>query len=181
MVEYYTKVATVTIDYELIRIRTGASVGRGTATSGKTAGMPNTDRSKLPTDTSVIATARGKTVKKIISDMVPTKRTLSLKLAKTDSTDPNIKTAMNEAKKLANAKDYANAAAAYGKIYAQSKDFAAGYNQAVMTEVAEGTDKAVVLMEAVAKSSNNQEAWSMLNEMRQRNSANQRAAEQMQR
>lgn len=181
MVEYYTKVATVTIDYELIRIRTGASVGRGTATSGKTAGMSNTDRSKLPTDTSVIATARGKTVKKIISDMVPTKRTLSLKLAKTDSTDPNVKTAMNEAKKLANAKDYANAAAAYGKIYAQSKDFAAGYNQAVMTEVAEGTDKAVVLMEAVAKSSNNQEAWSMLNEMRQRNSANQRAAEQMQR
>lgn len=180
MVENYTKVAIVNVDYELIRVRTGASVGRGTATSGKTPGMPNMDRSKLPSDASVIASARSKTVKKIISDMVPTRRTLSLKLAKTDSTDPNVKTAMNEAKKLASAKDYANAAAAYGKIYAQTKDFAAGYNQAVMTEVAQGTDKAVVLMEEVAKSSNNQEAWSMLNEMRQRNSANQRAAEQMQ-
>lgn len=180
MVENYTKVAIVNVDYELIRVRTGASVGRGTATSGKTPGMPNMDRSKLPSDASVIASARSKTVKKIISDMVPTRRTLSLKLAKTDSTDPNVKTAMNEAKKLVNAKDYANAATAYGKIYAQSKDFAAGYNQAVMTEVAQGTDKAVVLMEEVAKSSNNQEAWSMLNEMRQRNSANQRAAEQMQ-
>lgn len=180
IVDMYTKVAMVNIDYELIRVRTGASVGRDTATSGKTIGMPNTDRSKLPTDASVIASARGKTTKKIIGDMVPAKRTLSLKLAKTDNTDPNVKTAMNEAKKLVSAKDYANAAAAYGKIYAQSKDFAAGYNQAVMTEVAEGTDKAVVLMEEVAKSSNKPEAQSMLNEMRRRNSANQRAAEQMQ-
>lgn len=179
MVDVYTKVATVTVDYELIRIRNGASVGRGTATSGKTGSMSSTNRSQLPTDSSIIATARGKTIKKIISDMVPTERTLSLKLAKTDSTDPNVKTAMNEAKKLVSAKNYAGAADAYGKIYAQSKDFAAGYNQAVMTEVAQGTDKAVVLMEAVAKSSNNQEAWSMLNEMRQRNSANQRSAEQM--
>ena len=111
--------------------------------------------------------------------MIPTERTLSVKLIKSNSKDKEVKNAMNEAKKLVSEKDYAGAAEAYGNLYAKTKDFAAGYNQAVLTEAAQGTDKAVVLMEALAASSGEPQAQSMLAEMQRRNAANQQSAEQL--
>ncbi|MDR1466235.1 MAG: hypothetical protein LBI40_01240, partial [Treponema sp.] len=59
------------------------------------------------------------------------------------------------------------------------KTFASGYNQAVLTEVAQGVDKAVELIEALAKSTNNPMAQSMLRDMQHRNASNQRAAQQL--
>lgn len=173
----YGKLASATLSYELIRFD-NSLVGSGAA-QGSARSSYYEKTSDLPSDASLISSAKKSLFKKIISDMVPTERNLSVQLAKSDNKDKEFKTAMNEAKKLVSAKDYAGAADAYGKIYAETKDFAAGYNQAVLTEATVGVDKAVILMEALAASSGKQEAQSMLNEMRQRNLANQRSAEQL--
>jgi threonine synthase len=77
-------------------------------------------------------------------------------------------------------KDYKGAAAASGNIYAKYKNFAAGYNQAVLTEATEGTAKAVGLMESLAKAfPDNAEAQSTLKGMQSRNASNQAAAAQL--
>ena len=110
--------------------------------------------------------------------MIPTEKTVSVVLEKSDSKDKEVKSAMSEAKKLVGEKDYAAAAESYGKIYAQSKDFAAGYNQAVLTEVAKNTDEAIVLMQALVKNSGNPKAQTMLKEMEIRSAKNKKSAEQ---
>lgn len=176
-VETYRRTAAVNIAYEAIRPN-GTSIG-----SGDASGSANTayveDKSKLTASSTLISTAMKKPLEKIISDMVPTEHTLSVKLAQSDNKDKEFKAAMNAAKKLVSAKDYLNAAAEYGKLYEKTKDFAAGYNQAVLTEVAQGTDKALVLMEELAKNSGNPQAQSMLTEMQKRDKANKQSAEQM--
>jgi len=111
--------------------------------------------------------------------MVPTERTVNVVLEKSDSKDQEVKTAMREAKKLVDAKNYAAAANSYGKIYAETKDFAAGYNQAIITEVAKNTDEAIVLMQALAVSSKNTKAQTMLKEMNNRSAKNKQSAEQV--
>lgn len=171
------KVVSISIDYKLVRF--DESFIGGGQVLGRAQSVYEEDRSRLPSDASLISSAKKQPIKKIISDMVPTERRLSVKLVKSDSKDKEFKNAMNEAKKLVSSKDYAYAAEAYGKLYAQTKDFAAGYNQAVLTEAAYGTDKAVVLMEALAASSRNPQAQSMLAEMQRRNAANQQSAEQL--
>lgn len=176
-VQTYCKVATATVAYKAVRFD-GIPIGSGKA-SGSASTSYYEDRSKLTDSSSLINSAMKKPLQDIISDMVPTKRTLSVQLAKSNNKDKEFKVSMSEAQKLVKKEKYSAAADAYGKIYAQTKDFAAGYNQAVITEVAYGTSKAVVLMEALAKTSGNPEAQSMLKKMQVRNAANQRAAEQL--
>ena len=146
--------------YTLIRTHDGTTIGSGETTGSAQSGYEE-NQSKL-NDATLISSAKNQPIQKLVSDMVPTQRTLSINLVKSDTQDKDVKTALNEANKLVKAKDYANAADAYGKIYASTKDFAAGYNQAVLTEVALGTDKAVLLMEELAKASDRDEAKSML-------------------
>lgn len=176
-VQTYCKVATVTVAYKAVRFD-GTPIGSGKA-SGSASTSYYEDRSKLTDSSSLVNSAMKKPLQDIISDMVPTKRTLSVQLAKSNNKDKEFKASMNEAQKLVKKEKYIAAADAYGKIYAQTKDFAAGYNQAVITEVAYGTSKAVVLMEALAKTSGNPEAQNMLRKMQIRNAANQKAAEQL--
>lgn len=176
-VQTYRKVATATVAYKVVR-PDGTPIGSGES-SGSAQTSYYEDRSKLTDSSSLVNSAMKKPLQDIISDMVPTERTLSVLLAKSDSKDKEFKASMNEAQKLVKEKNYGAAADAYGEIYAQTKDFAAGYNQAVITEVAYGTSKAVVLMEALAESSGNPEAQNMLKEMQVRNAANQMAAEQL--
>lgn len=177
-VENFTKHATFAMDYNLVGTRDGSVRGTGDAT-GTAKSSSTTDRTRIQDDSSLISEAKKQPIKKLISDLVPTQQTLSVKLLKSDSQDKDVKAAMSEANKFVKSKDYAAAADAYGKIYADSKDFAAGYNQAVLTEVADGTEPALALMEALAKVSDRQEVHAMLDEMQKRNSANKRAAEQL--
>ena len=174
----YQKVLSVNLVYNITDAKDGAKIGSGSA-KGEYKTDYNENQSQLTATSKLVSLALGTPLKKVISDLVPTRHSLSVKLVKSDTQDKDVKNALNEANKLVKSKDYAGAAEAFGKIYAQSKDFAAGYNQAVLTEVALGADKAVVLMEEVAKTSDREEAKRMLAEMKQRNAANQRAAEQM--
>lgn len=174
----YRKVVSVTVSYRLTNTENGALIGNGSA-SGEARSDYAEDMTKLPATSTLVSRALKQPIQKLISDMIPTERTLSVKLIKSDTTDANTKSALSDANKLVKAKEYGKAADAYGKIYADTKDFAAGYNQAVLTEVARGTDKAVTLMEALAKASGRNEAKTMLDQMQRRNAANQRSAEQL--
>ena len=178
-VTQYRQIISVNIAYTLMRTHDGINIGSGEASGSAQSDFKDNLAELEQQRASRVSSAKKQPVRKLISDMIPTQRTLSVKLAKSDTQDKDVKNALNEANKLVKSKDYAGAAEAFGKIYAQSKDFAAGYNQAVLTEVALGTDKAVVLMEEVEKTSNREEAKRMLSEMKRRNAANQRAAEQM--
>ena len=172
----YCRTADVTAAYEVDNL-SGEVIGDGRQSGSSSSGY-NEDRKALTSTASLIDSAKKKILPKVISDLIPTEKTVSVVLEKSDSKDQGVKTAMSEAKKLVGEKDYAAAAESYGKIYAQSKDFAAGYNQAILTEVAKNTDEAIVLMQALVKSNGNPKAQTMLKEMEIRSAKNKKSAEQ---
>lgn len=176
-VTVYDRSVTVNIDYRVERARNGSLIGEGTksATSDKSS---NSDRSQLSASADLVAKAIDGPLDEFTGEIVPTQRSLSLTLAK-ESDNREAKKEMSAAEKLVKAKNYTDAAAAYGTIYAKYKNFAAGYNHAVLTEVSAGTEAAIGLMEALAKESNNPAAQDTLEGMQSRNTANQRAAVQL--
>jgi hypothetical protein len=172
----YDRTITLNIGYQVVRTRDGSPIGQGTKSA--TAKDSNEDRSKVADPSTLEAKIINKPLAELTSEMVPTERTLSLKLAK-EKENKEAQKEMGGADKLAKAKDYKAAAEAYGKIYAQHKNFAAGYNQALLTEAAEGVEAAVGLMEDLAQKTGNATAQAMLAEMRQRLAANKKSAEQL--
>ncbi|MDR3356591.1 MAG: OB-fold putative lipoprotein [Spirochaetaceae bacterium] len=177
-VTVYDRSVSVSVSYSVVKTPDSVSIGQGekTATSPKSS---NRDPSQLPAVSDLAARTINEPLGQIAAEMVPTSRSLSIKLEKSDSKDKAVKTAISEAQKLVKANKYADAAAAYGKIYAEYQDFASGYNEAVLTEVTQGTEAGIASMEALAKSTNNAKARDMLREMQTRNEANQKAAEQL--
>ncbi len=175
-VTVYRKIADVIAKYNIEKL-SGEVIGSGRQSENSSSGY-HEDKNELNSSEGLILSAKRKILPKVISDMIPTSKTVSVILEKSDSKDKAVKTAMSEAKKLVDAKNYVAAAESYGKIYTQSKDFAAGYNQAIITEVAKNTDEAIVLMQALAKSSENPKAKTMLNEMEVRSAKNKKSAEQ---
>lgn len=173
----YRRVADVTAGYQIENL-SGKVIGKGNYSQGQSTSYYE-NRDEMPNVSTLVETAKRKILPNIISDMVPTERTVNVVLEKSDSKDQSVKAAMKEAKKLVDAKNYAAAANAYGKIYAETKDFAAGYNQAILTEVAKNTDEAIVLMQALAVSSKNTKAQTMLKEMNNRSAKNKQSAEQV--
>lgn len=173
----YRRVADVTAGFKVENL-SGKVIGKGNYSQGQSTSYYE-NRDEMPNVSTLVETAKRKILPNIISDMVPTERTVNVVLEKSDSKDQSVKAAMKEAKKLVDAKNYAAAANAYGKIYAETKDFAAGYNQAILTEVAKNTDEAIVLMQALAVSSKNTKAQTMLKEMNNRSAKNKQSAEQV--
>lgn len=173
----YRRVADVTAGYQIKNL-SGKVIGKGNYSQGQSTSYYE-NRDEMPNVSTLVETAKRKILPNIISDMVPTERTVNVVLEKSDSKDQSVKAAMKEAKKLVDAKKYVAAANAYGKIYAETKDFAAGYNQAILTEVAKNTDEAIVLMQALAVSSKNTKAQTMLKEMNNRSAKNKQSAEQV--
>jgi hypothetical protein len=112
-----------------------------------------------------------------MSEIVPTERTITLTLAQ-EADNKDAKKEMAPADDLVKAGNYADAAAAYGRVYAQYKNFAAGYNQALLTELSSGVGAAIELMEALSKETGNSMAQDALKGMQNRNAANQSAAAQ---
>lgn len=176
-VQIYRRVALATVAYRLTR-RDGSLIGSGES-SGRAQTSYYESRSNLPNSSDLIDSAMKKPLKEIVSDMIPTERTLSLRLAKSKSKDKKLKVSMKEAQILVKEKNYSAAADAYGEIYKRTKDFAAGYNQAIITEAAYGTSEAITLMETLVKDSGNPDAQNMLKAMLARDAANQVSAEQM--
>jgi hypothetical protein len=172
----YDRTITLNIGYQVIRTRDGSPIGQGAKSA--TAKDSNEDRSKVAEPSTLEAKIINQPLAELTSEMVPTERTLSLKLEK-EKENKEAKKEMGGADKLAKAKDYKAAAEAYGKIYAQYKNFAAGYNQALLTEAAEGVEAAVGLMEDLAQKTSNATAQAMLAEMRKRLAANKKSAEQL--
>jgi hypothetical protein len=177
-VTVYDRSVTVSVSYSVVKTPDSVPIGQGekTATSPKSS---NKDSSQLPAASDLAAKTITEPLGQIAAEMVPTLRSLSIKLEKSDSKDKAVKTATSEAQKLVKAGKYADAAAAYGKIYAEYQDFASGYNEAVLTEVTQGAEAGIASIEALAKSTNNAKALDMLRQMQARNAANQKAAEQL--
>jgi hypothetical protein len=196
----YERRAAVNMSYRVERSRDGSLIGEGTE-SGTTEDS-NEDSSKLDTPAELAASSIYKALSGFTDEIVPTQSSTSITLAK-ESENKEAKKEMRAAEKLVkgkmkfpvpflgrsnsstqtsaaeNSKNYADAAAAYGKIYAKYKNFAAGYNQAVLTEASAGTAAAIVLMETLAKETGNIEAQRALAGMQSRNASNQRAAAQL--
>jgi len=175
-VTIYERSITVAINYQIVRTRNGSLIGRGVKTGS--ANTSSEDRSKLTSASELEKKAISKPLQELASEVVPTERTMKLTLAKPD--DNNAKKDMGTAEKLVKNKDYAAAAAAYGDIYAQYGNFAAGYNHAIVTEASQGTEKAMEMMTAlVQKFSDNSTAQKTLGEMQQRDAANKQSAQQL--
>lgn len=176
-VTYYSRVAKLDINYIMMRSRDFTIIGQGvkSATSNK---YTNEDSSQLPSSSDLYSRLLGRPLLDVVGEFVPVERTISITLLKEEK-NKDAKKEMGAAEKLVNAKNYKDAAVSYGNIYAKYKNFAAGYNNAVLTEVAEGTAAAVGLMEALANQTNENQALTTLAEMKSRNEANQRASQQL--
>jgi uncharacterized lipoprotein YajG len=167
---------TTDIGYQVVRARDSSLIGEGKKSA--TSKNSNADRSKLPASADLVTKTIDEALNQFIRDTAPQQREISITLAE-ESDNKEAQKEMDEAEKLVDAKNYADAAAAYGKIYGKYKNFAAGYNHAVLTEVAEGTAAAVGLMEALFKETGNPAARSTLEGMQSRNASNQRVAAQL--
>jgi hypothetical protein len=174
-VTVYDRSVTVDVDYQVMHARDASLIGEGTKSG--TSKSSNSDSSKVDASAVLAARAINGPLNEFASEIVPTQRSISITLAKSDNKEA--KKEMADAEKLAKKGNYTDAAAAYGEIYAKYKNFAAGYNQAVLTEVAVGTEAAVGMMEALSKETENPVAQSTLEGMQSRNAANQRAAAQL--
>ena len=173
----FERTVTVTLDYQIVRARNSSVIGQGTktATSSKST---NEDRTKLTAASQLEANTIDRPLQEFINEIVPATRTIKLTLVKPDN--DNAKKEMGEAEKFAKNRDYTSAAAAYGAIYAEYGNFAAGYNQAILTEASQGTVEAIALMLAlIQKFDDNPTAQNTLSEMQRRNAANQQAAQQL--
>jgi hypothetical protein len=175
-VPIYDLEVTVHISYQVVRARDSSLIGEGTKSA--TNKSSNENQSNLPDPADLATRTMNGPLNEFTSEIVPTERSLSITLAK-ESDNKDAKKEMSAAEKLAKAKNYADAATAFGSIYARHKNFAAGYNQAVLTEVAAGTEEALGLMEALAKATGNSLAQSTLEDMQSRNTSNQMAAAQL--
>jgi len=178
-VTIYERTVATTIAYQIVRALNGSTIGQGTktATSSKSS---SEDPAKLASASQLESNIIGKPLQEFANEIVPVKRSINLTLAKSD--DNRAKNEMSEAEKLAKSKDYTGAAAAYGKIYAQYGNFAAGYNQSILTEASDGTGKAIELMTAlIQKFNDNSTAKNTLAEMQRREMANQQSAQQLSR
>jgi hypothetical protein len=173
----FTRTVTIDVTYQVVRARDLSPIGQGTK-SASAEDDNYESQSKLSSASDIAAQIFNKPLEEVVGEMIPTQRSLTITLEK-EKSDKQAKKAMGDADKLVKAKDYKAAAEAYGRVYAQHKNFAAGYNQAVLTEAADGVEPAVKLMEALAKASGNATAQSALTGMRQRLAANQKAAEQL--
>jgi hypothetical protein len=175
-VPIYDLEVTVHLGYRVVRSRDSSLIGEGTKSA--TNKSSNENQSNLPDPATLATRTMNRPLDEFTSEIVPTERSLSITLAK-ESDNKDAKKEMSAVEKLVKAKNYADAAAAFGSIYARHKNFAAGYNQAVLTEVAAGTEEALGLMEALAKATGNSLAQSALAGMRSRNTSNQMAAAQL--
>jgi hypothetical protein len=174
-VTVFDRRVTTDISYQVARTRDRSLIGEGTKSAKLE--FSNEAQSKLPDINETIARTINGALSEFTSEIVPTQRSISLTLAKADSKEA--KKEMSGADKLVKAKNYTDAAAAYGEIYAKYKNFAAGYNQAVLTEVTVGTEAALGLMEALYKETSNPIARSTLEGMQSRNVSNKMAAAQL--
>jgi len=175
----YERSVSITLNYKIVRARNGSTIAHGikTATSSKSS---SENPSNLATVSQLEAKTIGKPLQELANEIVPVQHTISLTLAKPD--DNNAKNDMKAAEKMAKSKNYADAAAAYGAIYSQYGNFAAGYNQALLTEASENTAKGIELMTAlVQKFSDNPTAQNTLADMRRREAANQQSLQQLSR
>jgi hypothetical protein len=176
-VTVYTRNVTVDITYQIVRTRDSSNIGNGVK-SARTKSPSSYDQSKLPAPADLAAKISNKPLSEFISEIVPTQRSISVTLAK-EKNNKDAKKAMSAAQKLVKEKKYADAASAYGKIYAEYKNFAAGYNHALLTEAAMDIESAITLMEALFKETGNRDAQSALTGMQRRNASNQNSAEQL--
>jgi hypothetical protein len=174
-VTYYDLTVTTKVDYQVLRAQNYSLIGEGTKSASHK--WSDRDRSKLDPST-LAAELINEPLQAMVGEMIPTQRSISLTLEK-EKTDKQAKKEMGEADKLVKAKDYKAAAEAYGSIYGRYQNFAAGYNQALLTEVADGVEAAVVLMEALSNATGNSTAQNALAGMQQRMTANQKSAEQL--
>jgi len=180
-VRYNDRTGVLNINYQIARTRDGSVIGQGT----KSATSPKyTDQggSTIPSSSEIESRIIDKPLVELAGEMVPVEQTVNVPLAKEEK-NKEAKKEMSEAEKLivnkSGVKNYIAAAEAYGNIYAKYKNFAAGYNQAVLTEGTAGTATAIKLMEAlVIQHPDENLALTTLSEMRQRNEANQQARQQ---
>ncbi|GHV83883.1 hypothetical protein AGMMS50212_12230 [Spirochaetia bacterium] len=83
--------------------------------------------------------------KAMLHDFMPWTENTKQKLAQDKTGDPRMK----EAQKLSASKKYADALSIYNTVYAETGNFAAAYNEAILTEVQGDVPKALALMEAI--------------------------------
>jgi len=176
-VTVYDRAAAVNINYQILRTRDSSLIGEGvkTATSRK---YSNEDRSQLPDPTNLARSTMEIPLAEFVREIVPTQRTIPVTLVK-ESENKNAKKEMRAAESLVKEGKYAEASVEFGRIYASYRNFAAGYNQAVLTEATEGTETALGLMQALFQATSNPLAQTTLSEMQRRNAANQQAANQL--
>lgn len=180
----YQRTANVQLNYQVWNTRSISIIGQGGKTSYHETPFTIYDGgTSPPTNDQMTVTALNKgSLSEAIGEIIPMQRTLKITLAK-ETENKTAQKEMSAAEKLVKSKDYEGAVAAYSEIYTTHKNFAAGYNQAVITEAipSKGTVEALKLMEALFKETNDPMAQTALSDMQRRNEANQRAASQLSR
>jgi hypothetical protein len=176
----YTREVKAGVSYQIESTKDGSIIGQGNYSNSATRSSEN--RSNLPSGDEMAQPIINAAVHEVVGDIIPTKASMQITLAE-EKDNKAAKTEMKPVADMVKQGKYADAAAAYGQIYAKYANFAAGYNQAVLTEAVSGVEPAMKLMEAVSeKASNPQDkskAENVLAGMQSRSAADKQSAAQL--
>jgi hypothetical protein len=177
----YDRKLTLNFSYKITRTRDNSIVRGGSETKSQVLTDSDENKANLTDSFELVQRAIKSTLGKVASDVAPTTRTVNrtlAKLTKEEAKNKELKQQMSDADKRVKARDYEAAIAMYGSIYAGGT-FAAGYNQAVLTEATDGVDAAIVLMSDLVQKTKNPQAVSMLASLKSAKSGAQTAAAQV--
>ncbi|GHV88770.1 hypothetical protein AGMMS50267_11300 [Spirochaetia bacterium] len=161
----YSRTVTVEFTYQLLNAGDRSIIGYGT----KGAEARSTDYSSNPhyltSPYDLAAEIIKSQLENFYQDVVPYPVIEKRRLTKETSNDKTVKDQMKEVLSLVKNKSYRQALTGYQKIYADSGEFAAGYNAAIMTEVLGDLNNAIALMSSLYGATGNPQARTELARM----------------
>jgi hypothetical protein len=160
----YIREVTLSITYRIVRARDGSIAG-SINKSGSRSSRSSVSSGDL---TSPLALAQGIVdgmLATLYQDIVPWQRTEWRALLEETSKDKEVKRRMKAAKDLARGGNYKTAQREYEVLYRETGSFAAGYNEAVLVEIAGDLPGAIERMRLLASESGNPKASSELERM----------------
>jgi hypothetical protein len=165
IVPTYDRDVNLTFVYRIARTQDGSIIGE-VKKSGRSLDSKE-NKAELSPAFGLVQKVISNTLKEITGDMEPKTLTENRSLINEGSQNMELRTRMDEVLEIAKAGKLPAAIEAYRHIYAQYNNFAAAYNEAILTESTEGIEKALELMSRLAQTnSNRKEVHEALAKMR---------------
>lgn len=172
----YTRQVTVNFTYRVVRVRDGTTIGTASK-SGTLSSSSIESEASLKSATALAKEIIDRQLSGLRRDIAYYTVTEYRTLMDETSKDKALKKRMKDINALVKNGSYKAAIDQYRQVYESSRSVAAGYNEAIMTEVIGDLDGAIALMQTLVDEEGNPKAMQELARMNRTRSEGQQVAE----